>query len=163
MLSLLRGRVKRKTAAGCDFCGKCDYFIDTAAGTRQRVGTEAPATMENDPAQPDGYSCSTAAPAAEPVGSYPAAPAPNVTEIEFLDPPFSSDQPADAEAAPDKLTASEALYGFACWLTCRKERTVMSSTDDAAPIATLVATFVKENGLSAPREGWAHNLIHPSG
>ena len=34
-----------------------------------------------------------------PVGSYPAAPAPRV-EVDMMDPPFSSDPPADAEAAP---------------------------------------------------------------
>ena len=63
----------------------------------------------------------------------------------------------------DKLTASEALFGFASWLTCREEKTVMSSSDDAAPIAYLVAEFCKENGLSDPRDGWENNLIHPTG
>jgi len=30
----------------------------------------------------------------------------------------------------DKLNASEAVYGFAAWLTTRTERTVMSASDD---------------------------------
>lgn len=63
----------------------------------------------------------------------------------------------------DKLTAAEAVFGFAGWLTSRTERTVMSSTDDAACVARLCGQFIKENGLSEPREGWEHNLIHPSG
>ena len=63
----------------------------------------------------------------------------------------------------DKLTASEAVYGFAAWLTCRKEKTIMSSSDNAAPIAELVAIFCKENNLQEPRNGWQNNLIHPSG
>lgn len=63
----------------------------------------------------------------------------------------------------DNLTAAEAVYGFAAWLTCRDEPTVMSSTDDAAPIADLVAQFCKENNLADPRDGWENNLIHPSG
>jgi hypothetical protein len=63
----------------------------------------------------------------------------------------------------DKLTASEALYGFAGLLTTRYEKTVIGATEDAAPIADLVASFCKENGLSEPRDGWHNNLIHPSG
>lgn len=61
----------------------------------------------------------------------------------------------------DKLIASEALFSFAGWLTSRKEKTIMSSQDDAAPIADLVAQFCKENGLAEPREDWSVNLIHP--
>lgn len=63
----------------------------------------------------------------------------------------------------DKLTAAEAVFGFAGWLTTRPEKTVMSSTDDASCIARLCGQFIKENGLSEPREGWEHNLVHPSG
>ncbi len=48
--------------------------IDTAPGSGQRVGTEAPATMENDTTRPDGYTCSTAAPAADPRSEYPFTP-----------------------------------------------------------------------------------------
>jgi len=62
-----------------------------------------------------------------------------------------------------KLNASEAVYGFAGWLTTRAEKTVMSATDDAAPIADLVAEFCKTNDLEEPTENWPKNLIHPSG
>ncbi len=59
------------------------------------------------------------------------------------------------------LSASEALYGFAGWLTSRPERTVMSSKDDAAIIADLVHEFCKVNDLSELRSGWEKVLIHP--
>ncbi len=63
----------------------------------------------------------------------------------------------------DKLTAAEAVFGFAAWLTCRTEKTMMSSSDDVAPIIELVVLFCKENGLENPRNGWENNLIHPTG
>ena len=63
----------------------------------------------------------------------------------------------------DNLTASEAVYGFAAWLTTREDRVTLSSSDDAAPAAQLVGQFCKENGLEDPRDGWVNNLIHPSG
>ncbi len=59
--------------------------------------------------------------------------------------------------ATDKLTASEAVYGFAGWLTTRAEKTVMSASDDAAPIAELVDEFCKKHSLTDPREGWGGN------
>jgi len=59
------------------------------------------------------------------------------------------------------LSASEALYGFAWWLTTRKERTVMSSADDSAPIADLAARFCEINSLKEPRDGWEKGLTHP--
>ncbi len=62
-----------------------------------------------------------------------------------------------------ELTGSEAVYGFTAWLTCREERTVLSSSnDDVAPICALIEQFCFENKLAAPREGWGNNLIHPS-
>jgi hypothetical protein len=63
----------------------------------------------------------------------------------------------------DKLTASEAIFGFCGWLSGRKEKTIISSSDDMAPIADLVTVFCKENHLQEPRPGWDNNLIHPSG
>jgi len=64
----------------------------------------------------------------------------------------------------DKMIASEALYGFAGWLTSRDEVTEkMSSGHDASQAAKLVGEFCKENRLSDPRDGWENNLIHPSG
>ena len=61
------------------------------------------------------------------------------------------------------LIASEALYGFAGWLTTRDEVVTASSKHDAGVWAKLVDTFIKENKLEQPRDGWENNLIHPSG
>jgi len=61
----------------------------------------------------------------------------------------------------DKLTGSEAIFGFCGWLTTRKEKTIMSTSDDAAPIVELISKFCKENKLSDPRENWEKNLSHP--
>ena len=61
------------------------------------------------------------------------------------------------------LNPSEAVYGFAAWLTTRKEKTVMSAADDAAPIAKLVSQFCKVNNLPDISNQWPNNLIHPSG
>jgi len=59
--------------------------------------------------------------------------------------------------------ASEALYGFAGWITTREEKVVASASHDSAIWAELVDTFIKENNLDNPRDGWENNLIHPSG
>ena len=63
----------------------------------------------------------------------------------------------------DKLSPSEALYGFAAWLTTRDEAVTFSSKHDASVAADLVDEFCKVNNLSAPDPDWATNLIHPSG
>lgn len=62
----------------------------------------------------------------------------------------------------DKLTASEALFGFCGWLTTRKTETVMSSTSDASAISDLIKRFCETNKLDEPREFWADHLTHPT-
>ena len=61
----------------------------------------------------------------------------------------------------DKLTASEALYGFASWLTSRDKAVTASSKHDAAIWAVLVDKFCTENDLAPPRDEWVANLIRP--
>jgi len=63
----------------------------------------------------------------------------------------------------EKSTPSEALYGFAGWLTTRDEEVTASAHHDASIWAELVATFIEANNLENPREGWENNLIHPNG
>ena len=60
------------------------------------------------------------------------------------------------------LTASEAVYGFCAWLTTRKERTTMSSEDNAAPVCDLIQMFCEENDLPDPRENYAEYLRMPT-
>jgi hypothetical protein len=59
----------------------------------------------------------------------------------------------------EKLSGSEAVYGFAGWLTSRKDKTIMSSSDDASVIADLVDEFNKKQELEEPREHWEEDLI----
>ena len=61
----------------------------------------------------------------------------------------------------DKLTPSEALYGFAGWVTSRKEIVSAGSTEDASIWAYLVKEFCKANDLPEPRERWSDLLKHP--
>ena len=63
----------------------------------------------------------------------------------------------------DTLTASEAVYGVAAWLTTRETVTTFGSKHDCAIIADLVNTFCKVNKLSEPRDDWTENLTHPKG
>lgn len=66
-------------------------------------------------------------------------------------------------AQSDRLIASEALFGFAGWITTRDEEVIASAKHDAAVWANLVDTFIRENNLENPRNCWENNLIHPSG
>ena len=60
-----------------------------------------------------------------------------------------------------KLTAPEAVYGFAAWLTCREKPMTLSSTHDASEICTLVDEFVKTNSLGEPRSNYTDYLTRP--
>jgi hypothetical protein len=59
----------------------------------------------------------------------------------------------------EKLSASEAVYGFCSWLTTRDEKTVMSGSDDMAIIADRIKRFCEANYLQDPRDGWQNNLV----
>ena len=63
----------------------------------------------------------------------------------------------------DMLSASEAVYGFAAWLTGRDAPVTFSGKHNAGIAADLVAEFCKVNNLSEPRPDWTTNLTHPSG
>lgn len=68
---------------------------------------------------------------------------------------------ADAHA-DIPLIASEALFGFCAWLTCRKKLTKMGWMEDCAPIPPLIDAFCLANNLQPPREGWHKVLRHPT-
>ena len=61
----------------------------------------------------------------------------------------------------EEPTASEALFGFCAWLTCRGEQTIMSATDDAAVIADLIKAYCDANHLSEPSSRYPDNLVQP--
>ncbi len=60
-----------------------------------------------------------------------------------------------------QLSGSEAIYGFCGWLTCRKERTIMGSSEECAMIPDLIEKFCKANNLENPSENWHAILVHP--
>ena len=62
----------------------------------------------------------------------------------------------------DTLNASEAIFGFAGWLTTRDEKTVMSASDDAGHVVQLIKEYCRANNLEDPREGWEKKLIRQS-
>jgi hypothetical protein len=60
-----------------------------------------------------------------------------------------------------KLNPTEAIFGFAAWLTCRQERTVMSASDNASGIARLIKEFCEANNLPKVSKQWPDHLVHP--
>lgn len=62
----------------------------------------------------------------------------------------------------EKITASEALFGFMGWLTCRHETITLGSSQDAAIAADLVKQWCETNNLPYPREGvYPMNITQP--
>ena len=66
-----------------------------------------------------------------------------------------------------QLSGSEALFGFAGWLTSSDEfeqvrrNPTYGPTQDAAPWADMVGRFCKTNHLQEPRSMWDELLTHP--
>ncbi len=59
-----------------------------------------------------------------------------------------------------RILPSEALYGFASWLTVRNEPITLSARHEAGIAAELVAEFCKVNRLEDPRDGvYPGNLV----
>lgn len=70
------------------------------------------------------------------------------------------DEHATRQKAPEGgLIASEAIYAFAGWLTCRPGTLILGATHNAAPAADLVGEFCQQQGLADPRPGWEHNIV----
>lgn len=59
----------------------------------------------------------------------------------------------------NELSGSEAIFGFCGWLTTRKEKTVMSSSDDCAPIVELITEFINTQKLPEPSHHWEKKLV----
>lgn len=66
-----------------------------------------------------------------------------------------------------QLSGSEALFGFAAWLTtaARFEKAGKNPkygpAEHAGPWGEMVAEFCHVNELADPREGWQEFLTHP--
>lgn len=59
------------------------------------------------------------------------------------------------------LSPSEALYGFAAWLTTRDEPITIGAKHDASEVAELVVKYCKTNKLKEPRDHRERDLTHP--
>lgn len=57
---------------------------------------------------------------------------------------------------------TDVLFGFAGWLTCRKERVTWSGSDDASSAADAVAEFCCSNGYGDVSDIFPKNLTYPS-
>ncbi len=53
---------------------------------------------------------------------------------------------------------SEALYGFAAWLTTRAGTLKVGAEHDASPMATLVDRFCTGQGFAEPRDAFPKML-----
>lgn len=62
---------------------------------------------------------------------------------------------------PAPLIPSEALYGFAAWLTALKEPVTMGASHPAGIVAQLVDEFCKANQLMDPRPGFEKRFKYP--
>jgi len=62
----------------------------------------------------------------------------------------------------DELSASEALFGFAGWLTSSDEILTISAKHDAGVVADRVVEFCRANNLAEPREGWEKHFVFPA-
>ena len=60
------------------------------------------------------------------------------------------------------ITASEAVYGFAAWLTGRKQKVSFGAKCCCAPAAELAGLWCRTNGLPPPRpKAYPKNIKHP--
>lgn len=68
---------------------------------------------------------------------------------------------ASPQAQPEQeISASEALYAFAAWLTCADGSITFGSRHVATQAADLVQAFSHSQGLAEPRENWS-DLLKP--
>jgi hypothetical protein len=54
----------------------------------------------------------------------------------------------------NELSASEAIYAFAGWLSSRSEAVLVGAVHDCSPLAKAIEDFCQEQGLPEPRPGW---------
>jgi len=72
------------------------------------------------------------------------------------------DEKVRLKSITDKLTASEALFGFAAWLTSFDGSLLIDMLENNALIADWVDEFCKVNNLAEPRDHWADDFIMPT-
>lgn len=65
---------------------------------------------------------------------------------------YTNQQAQNAVSPP--LSGSEAVFGFAAWLTSQPVPVIASARHDAGVWAKLVQQFCDAQGLAEPRNGW---------
>lgn len=65
-------------------------------------------------------------------------------------------------AIQTEINATEAVYGFAAWLTSSRKRIVMSSRHNAAPALEAVVEFCNTNKLPPLADGWEQKVQFPN-
>jgi hypothetical protein len=60
-----------------------------------------------------------------------------------------------------KMNASEALFGFAAWLSTRDKVTKLGAKEECGCLAEMVTEFIRVNSLPEVRERWTDNLEFP--
>lgn len=68
---------------------------------------------------------------------------------------------SDVLKDPPYMTGSEAVFGFAAWLTTRDQDITMGRTHECSEVARLCDVFITKNNLPPPRHHWTDNLTHP--
>lgn len=61
----------------------------------------------------------------------------------------------------EKLSAAEAVMGFAAWLSTREQVTKFGSSEDCAPLVARVREFCETNDLGEPADDYTDRLKHP--
>ena len=62
----------------------------------------------------------------------------------------------------DRISASEALFGFMGWLTTCDETLMIGAQHECAPVADAVKKFCDANNLAEPQAGWEKHFVYPS-
>lgn len=79
--------------------------------------------------------------------------------IEEIEDMFERLEKEIAEEKKKTLSASEALFGFIGQLTRSKEKFILSSSDDAAPVCDKIGEFCKANNLESPGKDWTDKIV----
>tara|TARA_Y100000310_G_scaffold161719_1_gene161612 strand:+ start:245 stop:466 length:222 start_codon:yes stop_codon:yes gene_type:complete len=62
----------------------------------------------------------------------------------------------------ERITASEAVYGFAAWLTTRDKAVIFGAKHNAGVAVGLIKEWLDVNKLDDPRDGiYPNNLVMP--
>lgn len=60
------------------------------------------------------------------------------------------------------MTPTDAVYGFAAWLTCRKDTMQVGYTHDAAAMADCAKKWCEANGIPEVSDAYPDNIVQPA-